>query len=117
MEKTGLNVTLTPPSVLLALAFGSADALQSGRSFCACGICVDEGVGFFSLDLVIWKVVAHQRKPLILCFPASEHLPDGIFFALFASEKALNGHASHILAFPANRPLMVIAAMWSVSLI
>lgn len=47
MEKTGLNVTLTPPSMLLALAFGSEDALQSGRSFYACGICVDEGVGFF----------------------------------------------------------------------
>lgn len=73
------NVTLLPPSMQLALAFGSEDALQSGRSFYKCVLCVNKSLGFYRLDLVIWKVVAYQ-KPLNLCFPASKHLPDGIFF-------------------------------------
>lgn len=47
MQETGLNVTPLPPSVQLALAFGSEGALQSGRSFYKCGLCVDKGVGIF----------------------------------------------------------------------
>jgi len=46
-SRDGNNVALSLPSAQLVLAFGSEDALQGGRSFCKCGLCVDKSVRFF----------------------------------------------------------------------